>query len=286
MRAQVLAVLVLIGGVAFSTQASAAVKVTITAHQPTKNGGLTIVIEDKNSLISATVTVTGVLATDTSAQKALKIHNAIVAKLLALGAPEKDTFVSGIAGSKVTVTKTGGGGMSVTIPTDTTGEPGETRGTYPSGGNGDHWFWILIRTHFGSTSVVPAGESCTVSLTSGESATVVGDGVKTASDLQGEITSQLEAQGMTFTIALDADLGTNVVESGLIPFGFTLPANGEGLDYSGECAEFIGGWGVALVELASPEEVPSLSHAGMLVLVSVMSVLGLVGLVTRRRCPS
>lgn len=250
----------------FASAPIAAVSSFITVHDPSMNGSVKITVKNTNTGATVTVTVP-ILAADTAAQKATKIRNALEAK--------KDSnpampYTTGVAGTKVTVTKIGGGGMSITIDSDTTKEDSEIK-IEDSGGNGNNWFWRWVRDLFASDGPVPPGETCTFTMTSGESATVVGDGIKTAGDLNAELTAQFSSQGVQFSNGPDG------LTSESIPVGASFPAAGVGIDATAACALYLGGIGV---ELNNADPIPTLGTWATII--TILSLLIVVFVLVRK----
>lgn len=251
---------------------TAAVTTDIIADQATANGSVDFTITDTNTGIKVKVSAAGILATDTPAQKAAKISAAATAQINADGPPIDGVFAAAAAGNTVTITKTGGGGMNVAITGDTTGEGNKLR-TKDGGGNGEHWFWRFVRWVVASSDpVVPPGDSYLLATTNGLQAIAVGDGTKTASQLQAEITAQLIAQGVSFTAGVDLATDQAYLASQYFPVGQFFPAGGVGLDSSPGYATYFGGIGVELVRIPEPHGLALLGAA-------------LVGLLLRRRHP-
>ncbi len=237
--------------VAWPSAARAGVSVDITVVKPTKSGKLELKLADTNKgLKDVDVSVDiDKDVEDDATKKATKVAAAITAKLTALRAnndPEGNGYTAASAADVVTVTKTGGGGMEVTITKDDTGE-GDKITTKKSGGNGDNTFWRFVRWVIGAegSPVVPSGASFTLTLTNGVSVTVTGDGVKTAATLSAEITEELVQQGLVFTATSDPS-GALVLTSQALTVGNSPPPGGVGAETSDDWATWFGGFGVAL----------------------------------------
>lgn len=247
-----LAVLGCLACLPVSGTVKAAVTSDIITAQPTANGTVDFTIKDTNAGFLVKVSALGILATDTPAQKAVKLDAAAKAAIAAAGKPESDLFSSAVAGNTVTITKLGGGGMAVNVTADTTGE-GNNLKTKEGGGNGEHWFWRAVRWLVASADpIVPSGNTYTLTTTNGASASVTGDGVATASELQDEITAQLALQGISFTPGVDPLTQQPFLVSQYFPVGAAFPPNGVGLETSPGFGDFLGGVGVELLQIPEP----------------------------------
>lgn len=254
------------------TVATSAVQSFITTSQPTEDGKVDIKVVDTNGNLSFSASAS-ILKTDTPASKADKINDAINNAITAEGPPIDSVFSSAVATNKVTVTKTGGGGMSVNITNDTTGE-GDNLKVKDSGGNGNNWFWRFVRWVVGVASVPPAGDQLTLTTTNGLTASVTTDGIASGSALQSEITSQLALEGVSFTPGQDPSTGQDFLASQFFAVGNFFPADGVGVLTSGDWGQDLGGIGVEIAFVPASEP-PSLA----------ILVVGLLAMLARRRLP-
>jgi hypothetical protein len=184
----------------------AAVTSTITTGQPDANGPVTVNVRDTNTGINSTATA-NILKTDTPAQKATKIANALNAKFAADG--NANIFSAAAVGNVVTVTKAGGGGMKVTPLNDGTSE-GDTLTIEDGGGNGEHWFWRLVRWVFASNSnsVPPNTATAMVALDTPQGFAqlpVFGDGFHTVAQIQDDLSTRLATYGINTTVTFVPD---------------------------------------------------------------------------------
>ncbi|MBI2565792.1 MAG: hypothetical protein HYV63_02000 [Candidatus Schekmanbacteria bacterium] len=221
---------------------SAAVHVYIDVTAPVRRGTVTIQITDSNTCRKCSWSAT-IPANATPAQKAAAIASAFNASACTV----EGLFEATATGARVDILKQGGGGATATISADGTGEGGGLT-TDESGGNGEHWFWRVIRWVVGAApngGVPPEGMEFFVMLTSGEWAYVVADGTMSSMEIEDAITAQLEEQGVHFEWTAAG------LTSDFVPVGQEFPLGGVGVAWFSEgYFDYLSGIGTELLEVS------------------------------------
>ena len=222
----------------------AVVNGTITTTTPNEAGGtLKIQIVQDNSGTTVTTAPISIAANQTAAQKAATINTAINSAITAAG--QGDLFSSTVSGNVITVLQEGGGGMSIhNLAGDTTGEQ-DTLQIKLGGGNGSNCFWRFLRwLQSSNTTVPPSGTVMTMTVTEPNgtvlSASQTADGVMTVAQIQNAVTSQFEAQGVTFTTVTNSQAGQSGLSSQY--FSGTVPEAGQ-VQWNAAWATYLGGAG-------------------------------------------
>jgi hypothetical protein len=169
-------------------------------------------------------------------------------------------------------------GMWRIVKSDTTGEHDKVV-VPPAPGNAPGIFKVDINNPVNPQIVIPTNHGFTITLTNGISASAVSDGIKTADQIQHEIMTMLEAQGIIWTPHINPYDNSITMQSQAFSTGIPIPPGGTGVECSEGWNDYLGGVGLTYFPNLA---IPTLSQWGLIILSILILGTGTLYIIRKR----